>query len=335
MTRAPSSRHRALRTGGFAAMSTPVPGNVFACMEELGVENLRQNDDEISGKCPMHVARVGKEDRHPSWSVQAEDGYFNCFSCGYKGPFVLLVKDMLGITQAEAAAWIRARGSIERVKRKLGYGETVEALSTGPVDTSQQYNEASLALFTDPPAWAREKRALSLEACQYYGVLWNPLKDSWITPIRDEEGRMLGWQEKNERLVLNRPKHVQKSETLFGLSAFDGGIARVVESPLDVPRIFTAGLLGGLSTWGAAVSQKQIDLIIERADAVIFALDADSAGDKQSEYLRMYFNRRGFPCKFMDYSHVSADVSDPGEMTDEEILYGFENAYSGVLARFR
>lgn len=315
-------------------MATPIPGNVFACMEELGVEDMRQVEDEVSGKCPMHMARIGKPDNHSSWSVHAEDGYFNCFSCGYKGPFVLLVKDMLGVTSAEAVGWIRARGTIERVKRRLGY-DFVEDITRGPLDTSQQYNEASLALFTDPPEWAREKRSLSLEACQYYGVLWDPKNDAWITPIRDAEGKMRGWQEKNERYFRNKPRDVKKSETLFGLSEFDGGIARVVESPLDVARIYTAGLLGGLSTWGSAVSQHQIDLIIENADAVIFALDADSSGDKQSEYLRMYFNRRGFPCKFMNYTYVTESVTDPGEMTDEEILISFENAYSGVVARFR
>lgn len=334
MTRALSSKRGSLRTGGFDAITTPIPGNVFACMEELGVENLRQVEDEIAGKCPQHYARLGKEDNHPSWSVQAEDGYFNCFSCGYKGPFVLLVKDMLGVTHAEAAQWIRARGTIERVKRRLAPG-TADMPSTGPVDTSTQFNEASLALFTDPPVAAREKRAISLEACQYYGVLWDTKIDAWITPIRDASGRMRGWQEKNERHFRNRPRDVKKSETLFGLSEFDGGRALVVESPLDVPRIFTAGLLGGLSTWGSAVSQTQIDLLIEHADSVVFCLDADASGDKQSEYLRMYFNRRGFPCKFMDYSHVDTSVvSDPGEMTDEEILQGVDRAYSGVVARF-
>jgi DNA primase len=315
-------------------MATPVPGDVFACMEELGIDNMRQVDDEISGKCPMHYDRIGKEDRHSSWSVHADDGMFNCFSCGYKGPFVLLVKDMLKIDWADAVLWIRARGSIERIKRQLGYGY-VEELKHGPIDTSKQYNEASLALFVDPPNSALDERNLSLESVQHYGILWNPERDTWIAPIRDPyTDELRGWQEKNDRYFRNRPRDVKKSECLFGLDVFEGGWMLVVESPLDAPRIDTAGIAGGVSTFGAAVSDHQFDLIIGNADGVIWAQDADKAGDQSSEMLRLKCAQWGFPSKFLNYSHTPRDVKDPGEMTDEEIQEAVETAFSGVVARF-
>lgn len=337
MIRAQGSKRRgSLTRADFNSMSSPVPGNIFACMEELGIEEMRQVEDEIGGRCPQHEERTGKRDvKADNWSVHAEDGYFNCFACGYRGPFVRLVRDVLGVDQADAAAWIRKRGSIERAKRQLGHGLIAEVVNRGPVDTSTQYNEAALALFTDPPAEALEKRSLSLEAAQHYGVLWDTTNDAWITPIRDPDtAKLKGWQEKNERYFRNKPKDVKKSESLFGLDVFDGGRMVVVESPLDCPRLYTAMVDGACSTYGAAVSNTQLDLIINHADSVLFALDADKAGDKQSDMLRMYFGRRGFPCKFMDYSHVTADVTDPGEMTDEEILQGIDQAYSSVVARF-
>lgn len=330
MQRGPRSRDSRLRKATFASLASPVPGDVLACMDELGMQNTRQVEDEITAACPMHEVRTGKPDRHPSFSVNSESGVFNCFSCGYKGPFVVLVRDLLKMDHSDAVLWVRARGSIERVRASLR--STVENLPRGPVDTSKQYNEASLALFTYPPVSALQKRFISLAAASHYGIRWWPEKEAWITPIRDIDGEMLGWQEKNERYFCNRPRDVKKSEHLFGLDVFPGGWIRVVESPLDTARIFTAGLEGTVSSYGAAVSQRQIDLIIENADGVIFALDADRAGDKQSEYLRQYFLRRGFPCRFWDYTGTSA--SDPGEMTNEQIHTAESGAYSGVVARF-
>lgn len=333
MTRVRGSRG-SLRRGGFAAMATPIPGNVFACMEELGIENMRQIEDEIGGSCPMHYERLGKIDKHSSWSVHAEDGYFNCFSCGYKGPFVLLVKDMLKIDWADAVLWIRARGSIEKVKRFLGR-DYVETIQHGPIDTSQQYNEAHLALFTDPPESALDSRNISLEAAQHYGLLWNPERETWITPIRDPDtGKLKGWQEKNDNYFRNRPRDVKKSECLFGLDVFDGGWMLVVESPLDAPRVSTAGIPGACSTYGAEVSDHQFDLIIDHADGVIWGMDADKAGDKSSDMLRLKCIKRGFPSKFLNYQHVPEGSKDPGEMTDDEILEAYETAYPGVVARF-
>lgn len=336
MTRATASKRRgSMRAASFASLATPVPGNVFACVEELGLERVRQIEDEIMAMCPMHEERTGKKDNHPSFSVHAEEGYFNCFSCGYKGPFVVLVKDVLKVEWAEAVGWIRARGTIERVKRRLGWAEVDGGLKTGPIDTSQQYNEAHLALFTDPPEWALEKRAIDLWAAQEYGVLWDSKNDAWITPIRDEAGVLLGWQEKNERYFRNKPRDVKKSDHLFGLEAFPGGRMLVVESPLDCPRILTAGVAGAVSSYGSAVSDRQFALVLEHAEEVIWALDADKSGDQQHESLRLRCIRRGFRAKFLDYSHVGPDVGDPGEMTDEEIVLGVDNAYSGLVARFR
>jgi hypothetical protein len=324
-----------MRSASFASLATPVPGNVFACMEELGLLRIRQREDEIEAECPMHEERLGKRDNHISFSVQAEEGYFNCFSCGYKGPFVRLVKDVLKVDWPEAVGWIRARGTIERVKRHLGWDQVDGTLKTGPIDTSQVYNEAHLALFTDPPEWALDKRNIELWAAQEYGVVWDPKNDAWITPIRDEEGVLLGWQEKNERYFRNKPRDVRKADHIFGLDTFQGGRALVVESPLDCPRILTAGVAGALSVYGSAVSDRQFALILEHADEVIWGLDGDKAGDQQHESLRMRCMRRGFPSKFLSYDHVGEEVTDPGEMSDEEILIAVDNAYSGVVARFK
>ena len=315
----------------------PIPGNVFACMEELGIQGMRQMGDEIAGNCPMHFERLGKEDKHSSWSVNAEEGFFNCFSCGYKGPFVLLVQDVLKVSWEDAAAWVRERGSIERARRLLTAGEYIHEI-TGPIDTSKQINEASLALFVDPPEWALKERSLDLGAVRDLGIRWNTDRGCWILPIRDPDtGMLLGWQEKAKKWVRNRPKDVQKSNTLFGLEIHDADYAVPVESPLDVARVNHAlGENAALGTYGSSLSATQMELIVDRVDTVIWLFDnpdLDTAGWKEAKRLQKEFLGNGVTTRYGSYKHTPT-AKDPGDMSDLGIVKAVEDSYSSLLARF-
>jgi DNA primase len=316
-----------------------VPGDVLACLEELGIE-FRVNDDEALGRCPMHLERTGVEDRHPSWSVRIEDrfldsgevvpaGTHNCFSCGYRGSFTALVCDVLKVDWVTAVQWVRQRGGIERARMLLARKREPRR---DEIDTTKQINEASLALFVDPPKHARNKRGISLDACHALDIRWDDSRDLWICPIRDPDtGKLWGWQEKNERYFRNRPASVPKSKTLFGIRTFTEGRAIVVESPLDTARILTAGITGALSTFGAAVSNNQMDLLVDIADEVIWALDNDKDGRKYSKQIKELWGHR-MPMRFLNYDSI--DKKDPGEMEDQEIRQAVYTAKSVILARF-
>lgn len=324
---------RTSRGAGWDAIAAPVPGDVLSCLQELGVEIIGRSGDEIGGRCPMHYKRLGKEDRHSSWSVNAESGVHNCFSCGYKGVFVQLVVDLLEVDWSTAAQWVRARGGIERARRVLN---KAKGGAESAADTTKQINEASLALFIDPPAQARSARNLLLESCQFYGVLWDHEKEMWIIPIREPDSdRLIGWQEKTARHFRNRPYTMKKSGTLFGVNQFEDGEAILVESPLDVVRLDSAGITGGLACFGSAPSEVQMKLIQERTDTLIVAMDnpdLDRAGCAAAEQIQKNWPKRGMAVKFFDYSHTSA--KDIGAMTNDEIDRGLANAYSSTVARF-
>jgi DNA primase len=312
------------RVSNWDHFGTPVPGDVYRCLEEMGVEIIREVQGEVLGRCPMHFARTGKEDAHPSWSVNVDSGVFNCFSCGYKGPFVLLVQDVLDVDRAEAVAWVRERGGIERVRKMFREDKGLKV-----IDTTEQINEASLALFIDPPQWALDDRDLLLESVHLYGVSWDDRNERWILPIRDPDTDVLmGWQEKGKDWFKNFPYGVPKSNTLFGSRAFgDADFAIVVESPLDALRIHTAGFDGAVSTYGAAVSHKQIQILKGLTDEIVFALDnpwIDKAGKKSMESLAQSLRGSGLRVRFFDYA--GSDAKDPGEMEDDEIAWGIEHA---------
>ena len=318
---------------GWDRIATPVPGDVHACLQELGVDVIRITGPEIVGRCPMHVERTGAEDKHPSWSCNEESGLFNCFSCGYAGPFVLLVEDILDVDRSEAVAWVRKRGGVEQLDKELGRAKPVYAKDLVDAgDTTKNINEASLALFVDPPIDACKRRNLTVQDARHYGVMWDREQDLWIIPIRDPDTwALMGWQEKNERYLRNRPNGVKKSHTLFGIDVFPGGTAILVESPLDVVRLHSAGVGGGLAAFGVRASEEQMRLLRAVADDVIVALDNDDSGHIQERALCKQYGPR-MRMRVLSYEHCP-DVKDPGEMTDDEIHVAVEKAYPSFLAR--
>jgi len=324
-------RSRSTVASGWDAYGNPVPGDVLACLEEIGVEVLRVKGEEAEAKCPAHFERTGKEDQHPSFSVNLEEGIFGCFSCGFRGRFVALVAYVLGMTQAEATIWVRGRGGIERVRKILS--KRSDGLLMDERDTSKHLNEASLALYTDvPEEAAAERNGITVESCNALGVRWDPEHDRWIVPIREAgTGKLMGWQEKNARYFRNKPLNVPKGKTLFGINEAEGDTLILVESPLDVVRLHAAGFDNGVSSFGAGVTDDQLSLIIDRAEVLIVALDNDKDGKKYSKMLKDMYAKR-IIMRFFDYSQTEA--KDPGDMTNEEIRYGVENAVSSVLVKF-
>lgn len=311
-----------------------VPGDVVSAMEELGVQPRKIIGDEASAHCPAHFDRVGKEDRNISFSVNIDSGYFNCFSCGFAGPFLFLVKYITSLDEDEALSWIRKRGGVEHVKKKLGRG------SSGVSNELEEITEADLALFYPPPQRILDTRKIDSWAADAYEVLWDREREMWITTVRDPRTHALrGWQEKNKRFFNNRPKGAQKADTLYGWNLVKpGAVVSMHESPLDAPRVASA--FGGfeevtpVGTYGAEVSDAQLELIGTRAKVLISGMDNDQAGDKTNRHLRKRLRYFAYGVELKFWNYEECDAKDPGEQTDREIFYSFDNATSSAITRW-
>lgn len=295
----------------------------MATVDALGIEG-ELSGDEFVARCPMHLARTGKEDRSPSWSINTSSGLFLCFSCGYSGSVVRLIADMKNVPVSDARTMT--------VKPDLA--TTISRMSPGPVTYRRPtISEAMLGRFIEPPAWALDARGLTAEACAVYRVLWDQDTDSWITPIREAgTGTLMGWQQKGQRsrLFRNVPLGVQKAQTLFGYDVFTGGAMLVVESPLDAVRAHSIGIPGAVATFGAHVSTQQVRLMTA-ADEVVFALDnprVDAAGKKAS--LHLLSESRG-ALKSVRFFRYSTDDKDIGDMSPEAVHAGIDGALSRAL----
>lgn len=308
-------------------------GDIEQVLVRLGIP-ANQTRNELSSYCPMHFERVGREDSNPSWSINVETGAHHCFSCGYKGSLLTLVCDLnefvteWGHYDYDAAkSWLRQNIELdfEALSKQLEELRNAYVSLPKPIEMS----EARLAVFDEPPQWALEARKLSEEACWAYNIKWNSREQSWITPIRNAESNaLMGWQEKGQRtrLFRNRPAGVQKSMTLFGYNVFPKTTMIVVESPLDAARLATIGIHGGVSTFGASVSDAQLELM-RAAGKLIIAMDnpkLDESGEKSAKDIFNRFRASGIECWFFSYGNSQA--KDIGEMSEMEIRSGISNA---------
>lgn len=308
-------------------------------LQSLGIDIMDHQGTEYLALCPGHRERTGKADVNASWWFNYDTGLHFCFSCGYKGNTVGLVIDRLNlytswhIPDYEAAEeWVRSFSGLD-ISKVAEYLEAVKEDYYAPIKPLEM-TEARLAVFTDPPPWALNDRQLTAEACHAYGIRWDDKQQAWITPIRHPVTHKLwGWQVKGAttRLFLNRPLGVKKSQTLFGLPAWEGGRMIVVESPLDAARILSAGEPGAVATFGAVVSEAQI-AIMRTADEVIAAFDnpgVDAAGNKALRQLYEAHRKYGFDLRVYDYG--KGDVKDPGDQTNRQIQRSIRLARHAVL----
>jgi len=311
-------------------------GSVEGVLSNLGIE-VTQRGDELLGLCPMHLERTGREDNNPSWSMNAETGVHHCFSCGYKGTLLTLVGEIKEFTTTWGRVDFDAAKDWLRNNVEVNFDFLAKQLEEArnsyiPIPAPVGMSEARLAIFDVAiPDWALSARGLSQEACVLHGVKWNPTRNSWITPIRNPLGfKLMGWQEKSqtERFFRNRPTGVAKSKTLFGLDVFKSGTMIVVESPLDAVKLSSMGVFGAVSTFGASISDDQLQLM-KAADKLIFAMDNDAPGKKASADMLERTRKEGMECWFLNYQ--GSEYKDIGDMPEHLVHYSLEGSKHSVF----
>jgi DNA primase len=121
--------------------------------------------------------------------------------------------------------------------------------------------------------------------------VFDRFRDRLMIPVRDERGRMTGFQARALKAdaipkFMNSPQTAlfDKGRTLFGLDRARKAIreaeaAIVVEGNLDVIAAHQAGFENVVSSQGTALTEHQMRLLKKYARRIILALDADAAGD--------------------------------------------------------
>lgn len=316
--------------------------DVVTALDALHVEyDIRGN--EANSLCPQHFERTGKYDNSPSWWINLSSGMHTCFSCGYKGNLLQLVCDVKSlylISWGDVKAYdYQAAKDWLKVSADVSVEQLMEQLKDLPnyingAPKPLEMSEARLAVFVNPPKEQLDLRNITEASAEKYGVMWDRVKQSWVLPLRDPHFlKLMGWQEKGtvDRTFFNRPTGLSKSKTLFGVDVQNEQVAIVVESPLDCLRIESAGLSGAVAICGSSLSEEQAKLL-RYSSKVIAAFDnpnIDSAGRKASKEMLGWGRKYGLNLFFFNYGDTNK--KDPGDMTDQEIRWGVENAVTALF----
>jgi hypothetical protein len=236
--------------------------------------------------------------------------------------------DVLKVNGAEAIQWVKRNGlSLDTLDMMPDQRPVPTVFKKRP----RMFPEAVLQNFTEPPLEALESRLVTPAAASYYNVLWDPEEDAWVFPIRWPSGVLVGYQWKKGSVMLNEPPRMRKDVTLFGIDVVRPGRRIIlVESPIDAVRLYSEGIEGGVSSFGANVSDDQIRLIGEVAATVVIALDNDKPGLKETERLLGLLGMQ-VPTFAFNYTKIEAlpgkAGKDPGELTRASIYRGLSTAF--------
>lgn len=283
--------------------------DVLPYLVDAGLEEARQEDEEVHARCPAHEERAGKPDRNPSFWFNPAKGIGFCFSCGWKASFHDLVVRltgrapdgdlMLDITEAS-------------VIKKL-----TEAKREHFVDDINVHQWTLDVRFRDVPERLMAIRRLKTKAVAFFGVRFDPEHRCWVLPIRTPSGELLGWQQRQKGAISTYPKGIKKSVTLFGASEMlQHETLVLVESPLDVVRLWQCGI-PAVSSMGAYVSNDQVTLLARNCETVVMALDNDVTGRQQSQRIGPFLRRRG--AAVIDWRY-DGRYKDPGDYESDEDL---------------
>lgn len=279
--------------------------DIESILYDIGITVIREQGDELVAKCPGHLARTGREDAHPSWSINATTYAHYCFSCGYSGTLTTLYQEMVGDVPDDLEWELSKRSVILSVGKQE---REEEAAAEGP-----SIDEWTLSRYGDVSDRLLERRHLLRTSVDHFGVRWDSVAKTWVIPIRTPEGELMGFQFRQKGTVINHPTGMEKSTTLFGLHLFKDSVSTitVVESPLDAVRFWNVDV-AAVSSFGAGVSDEQVTLLSRNFRTVIVAMDNDTPGQRATEFMRSALRRRG--CIVMPFDYTDLSVKDPGDI---------------------
>jgi hypothetical protein len=188
--------------------------------------------------------------------------------------------------------------------------------------------ESRLSAFGEGyPVEDMKRRRLRRRPLQMMGVRFDDKIDAWILPIRDPDTKELrGWQVKAGDWVRNHPTGVQKGRTLFGLDMVETDWVVVVESPLDVVRLYQLGI-PAVATFGSKWTEEQFN-ILRRFRCVVLAFDNDESGHKavvgkaKKPGLRDRLSEAGVIVKCVQWQYYEECGKDLGEFEFAEDIQG-------------
>lgn len=267
-------------------------------------------------------------DAVPSAALNIDKNQYCCYSSGIGCSLEKLVSHLEG---DDPSYDLLSSFVVGATKRDEIFQDIVSQMFTKVAESKAELPTYSYSLALSwhknvHPYW--ESRGISRDALDALTLGFDEREDRVVFPHMFK-GDLVGWQ---KRAVGKRyPKYQSswqfpKSETLYNYdNVLKGEAVCVVESPMSVARALSVGLRNVVATFGAKVSDDQIDLLSDYGPVCIW-FDHDDAGFSGERKLCEGLYRR------TDVWVVPPDQGrDMGDCTLKEMTEHFDNAIPGCL----
>jgi len=299
--------------------------DVEQLLNELGIDVNKDDGEEWVASCPL--PSHGGMDANPSFAVNPTVRCWNCFKCG-GGNLLMLTKEVLDCEWKEALAVIRPFTDFGMDGER--FAELITQILMKP-RAKMPEREPELPWYPSRRLQGRfygpevEERGISRKAAEELDIGVDRAYQSnrgYVGPAivipHRFKGQLTGWQ---ARLLgpTDGPRHDNSSDlpkrwTLYGYDQAQGhqGIVFVVESPMTVARLRSAGYLA-LATFGATLSPYQIKLL-RRFPKLALAFDNDSAGRLAEKRVAHALDQY---CTLWITPPVPGEKADLGDLLDD------------------
>lgn len=298
------------------------PPDLLSYLEQTGkFQMLRpaRREGEIEALCPFH------DDKHPSWGINAESGFWNCWSCHEGGTFGQLVERLdlpILIGMAE-----KPRDD-DAVRRQI---RDMRATLSGETRTRPHYPLPETFIpFADDTESLRyaTKIGLKWDTIVRAGVGHCSRTGGIIYPIPDEDGFQVAWQMRNlpgrDYIPYVFPDDFKKTESVYGIHRVERDDTLVVVEGIKAALLLEQRLpdLHYVSILGSDLSIEQAR-ILGRVREIILLLDGDDAGRRGAK-LAAPILREHFPGHVLiaDLPVRTAGRKDtsPDDYTADEVM---------------
>jgi DNA primase len=288
---------------------------------------LRKAGSQYKGLSPF------TQEKTPSFFVDPVKQVFKCWSSGHGGTvfdFIMLYEKcdfMTALGRLAERAGIdlaRMRGASAEADRRRKLYQVCEAVAQFWAGLLQEHPMGepartylrqrgvapetwrSLRLGFAPGGWratlqwARTQgmepellQEAGLVARSESGQYYDRFRERVIFPIRDEQGRTIGFSGRVLEDQAEAPKYINSPETpifskgqvLLGLdvakrSLVQRGFALLCEGPMDWLQCYQAGFTHAIAVQGTALTEEQTRLLRRFCQRVIVCFDADPAGER-------------------------------------------------------
>ena len=305
---------------------------------------LHKAGRNFKGKSPF------SSERTPSFYVSPERGMYYCFSTSQGGDIFTFIQTVEGVDFREALKMLADKAGVElvaeapekRSERDRLYAlleETTrffeEWLPLSPVATAyladRGVKPATIAKwrigYAPGPAtggWRLLKEHLTAKGYTVTDMLkagvvkhgadgkdpFDVFRDRVMFPLRDAQGKVVGFSGRTLTPDEKTPKYVnspetelyKKSDLLFGYDMAKNSIrtldfSLIVEGQFDVVMSHQAGYGNTVAVSGTALTLHHVQLLERLSTRVVLALDADRAGIAAMQRAADLMLRRGFDVK--------------------------------------